>query len=220
MNRELEHIHQQNLLVVKILWLAIMLDEIVGLFYSPEIILRFLPIWVYASVVAIFSWLVYKKILIKETMYLLMASLFAYVFLCIHVHPYFSKVIFLYFVIVVASLYQQVSLVILSGIILILQTNYFIFVHKKIVVEQFNATDALVINLFTLVLTIVLVFGAKLTKRVRESAEYRESIAVQELVNNKEYLESLFDNTSDGIVIADSEGIVTRVNKAYEKMFG
>ncbi|MBW5448022.1 PAS domain S-box protein [Cohnella sp. CFH 77786] len=50
------------------------------------------------------------------------------------------------------------------------------------------------------------------TDRLKDTAE--------ELRGTKEYLESFVGQTSDAIHVTDVEGKVTRVNKAFEKMFG
>ena len=55
----------------------------------------------------------------------------------------------------------------------------------------------------------------------KKATDYEHlKLTAKELVSPREFLENIYDTTPDGIMVSDTKGYITRVNRALEKMLG
>jgi PAS domain S-box-containing protein len=73
--------------------------------------------------------------------------------------------------------------------------------------------------LFTLFVTVYLLFSSSLNERFRLKAEKKEKETSRELLSTKEYLEAYFANTTDAIGVYDVNGQALQINASFENIF-
>ncbi len=221
MDKKTELIHSRNLLMAKLLWILLILDiATIAIFYEPAHLLNIVPVPAGMVLLTIITWLVLKRKLINQTMYFIMALVYIYLFALVKSHTEFVNFVFIWFGLVLSSLYHDYPLIIFSGAMTVGLTNYFFFVYHQQLFPGLPDGDAAFLSLLGVFICVILVITSKFSENLRLKAEHNELEAVGELRSNEQYLESFINNTSDAIVVIDMEGQALRINRAFEKIFG
>lgn len=218
-NKQVKLIHQRNILMLKLLWTGLALDVIVISFFDISHLLN-IHVLIGILFCGIISLAVWKRKYIKQMMVVNVILIFVFFFILLSSDPIIANYIFIWFGLVITSLYQNSRLIWFAGSLTVILTNYFFLAYRNIIFPGVDLVQLTFINLFTVLIIVILVMTSRFSEKLRQKAEQNETDAVDELRTNKEYLESFINNTTDAIVAHDLKGNILRYNKAFEEMFG
>ncbi|WP_458414414.1 ATP-binding protein [Schinkia sp. CFF1] len=204
MDRNLEVIHRRNILLLKIIAVCFGLDVAINLVIDRLILLVIVPVT--ATIILIISLLVYFKVWIRKTMYIIIVSVYTPFVFLIESEPLIINYIFFWTSLLLSSIYQKAKPVIVSSCIANLLTIYYFFKYKEIIFTGLTTDSVVYIIGFNLFITIILLFSGRFFEN--------------ELWSKNEFLYSYFNNTSDAIVICALNGAILNVNESFEKLTG
>jgi len=217
-SKQEELIHQRNILMLKLVWTALILDIVVIAFinYRNLLVTHIQAGILLSSIITLF---VLKRKFIKQIMIVNIILMFIFFNILLATDPSIANYIFVWFGLIIASLYQNSRLIWFASLLTVFITNYFFFAYHDRLFPDSNTNQLIFINLFTVLITVILVMTSRFSENLRLRAEKNEWEAVEELRANKEYLESFINNTTDAIVVHDLKGNVQSFNRAFEKMY-
>lgn len=204
MDKNLTVLHERNILLLKIIAVCFGLDVIINLLIDRSILLVILPVTMF--IVMVISLLIYLKVWVKQTMYIIMVCAYLPFVFLIEMEPLIINYIFIWAAFIFTAIYQKVIPVIVSSCIANFLTVFYFFKFKEVIFAEIDSALVTYIVVFNLFLTIILI----LSRRFIEN----------EIWSKNEYLESYFKNTSDAIVICDLSGSIVEVNESFEQLTG
>ncbi|WP_339149538.1 MULTISPECIES: ATP-binding protein [unclassified Sutcliffiella] len=217
MNREQVHIiHQKNKLMLVVFTTLLFLDILTNIFIFPEI----LPAII---ITAGLGWIVVGYFVLHPKL----AKLGMYVTVCASFIPFWvvayldKDVINFYFLsmpLIMSSLYNRILPIIISSFITCITLSFFYIDYSNIVFSNHLKVDVIYFILFSIFVTIFLLFSSRLTGSLLLRAEEKEKRTSLELLSTKEYLEAYFNNTTDAIGVYDLQGTILKANGSFEKM--
>lgn len=150
-----------------------MLDVFINLAIDRSILQVIAPVTI--LVILLIALLIYYKVWIKETAYVIVLAVYLPFIFLIESEPLIINYIFIWAALTISSIYQRVMPVIVSSCIANLLTVYFYFKFKKIIFAGLETSSVIYIIAFTIFLTIILIFSGRFTEReLRSKSELRD----------------------------------------------
>ena len=214
---EMESVYKRNKLMVTIFIIFSSLDILLNVYYYP-IILK--PLIITASIACLVGlFFLYKPKLALYGMYsiVIIAHLpfIAVAYVDIDIINYF----FLIVPLIMASVYNRIGPIIVSGIISCLTFTYFYFYYFDKLFYFMDKEDVAYYILMTVFITMFLILSTRLTESFFHQLKEKEQNTFRQLVSTKEYLEAYFNNTTDSIAVYDLKGKVIQVNRSFVQKF-
>lgn len=150
-----------------------MLDVFINLAIDRSILQVIAPVTI--LVILLIALLIYYKVWIKETAYVIVLAVYLPFIFLIESEPLIINYIFIWAALTISSIYQRVMPVIVSSCIANVLTVYFYFKFKKIIFAGLETSSVIYIIAFTIFLTIILIFSGRFTEReLRSKSELRD----------------------------------------------
>ncbi|WDU84343.1 hypothetical protein [Caloramator sp. Dgby_cultured_2] len=131
--KDLEMLHQRNKLLIRLLWLSLVLGVIVDIANKLPT-KTILSVAITGSIISsIITYLIAKRKFIHSIKYLIAISLIIFSYMILNASTgstSFVNVLIIYFSIAVISLYHDYRVIIVSGILGLILTNYSFFAYR------------------------------------------------------------------------------------------
>ncbi|MCG1022432.1 ATP-binding protein [Sutcliffiella horikoshii] len=218
MNREQVHIiHQKNKLMLVVFTTLLFLDILTNIFIFPEIIPTIIITAGLGCMVV--GYFVLHPKLAKVGMYVTVCASFVPFWVVAYLDKDVINFYFLSMPLIMSSLYNRILPIIISSFITCITLSFFYIDYSNIVFSNHLKVDVIYFILFSIFVTIFLLFSSRLTGSLLLRAEEKEKRTSLELLSTKEYLEAYFNNTTDAIGVYDLQGTILKANGSFEKMF-
>jgi PAS domain S-box-containing protein len=218
LNQEQMHIiHQKNKLMLVVFVTLLILDLLTNIFIFPEILPAILLSA--GSVCALVAFFVLRPKLAKVGMYVIVCTSFIPFWMVAYLDKDVINFYFLSMPLIMSSLYNRILPILIASFLTCITLSFFYIDYSNIVFSNHLKEDVFYFILFSLFVTIFLLFSSRLTGSLLERAEKKEKQTSLELLSTKEYLEAYFNNTTDSIGVYDLNGAILKVNASFEKMF-
>ncbi|NLP50048.1 ATP-binding protein [Bacillus sp. RO1] len=218
LNQEQMHIiHQKNKLMLVVFVTLLILDLLTNIFIFPEILPAILL--TAGSVCALVAFFVLRPKLAKVGMYVIVCASFIPFWVVAYLDKDVINFYFLSMPLIMSSLYNRILPILIASLLTCITLSFFYIDYSNIVFSNHLKVDVFYFILFSVFVTIFLLFSSRLTGSLLERAEKKEKQTSLELLSTKEYLEAYFNNTTDSIGVYDLNGEILKVNASFEKMF-
>ncbi|WP_226682593.1 ATP-binding protein [Sutcliffiella horikoshii] len=218
LNLEQAHIiHQKNKLMLVVFVTLLILDLLTNLFIFPEILPTILLTAGFGC--ALVAFFVLRPKLARGGMYVIVCTSFIPFWVVAYLDKDVINFYFLTMPLIMSSLYNRILPILIASFLTCITLSFFYIDYSKIVFSNHLKVDVLYFILFSIFVTIFLLFSSRLTGSLLERAEEKEKQTSLELLSTKEYLEAYFNNTTDSIGVYDLKGTILKVNASFEKMF-
>ncbi|WEK54128.1 MAG: methyl-accepting chemotaxis protein [Candidatus Cohnella colombiensis] len=171
MNEQSLELHQRNKLMVYLVWGSLLLG-IGGAYSSLDTIIILLMTGLPVAVVCTVMTVVKKGI--PYVMYLIAVGLGVISFFFIQSTTSISNILILYFSLAIVSLYHNYRPLLVSGVLAVAMTNYFLVTK-----DSYQEADVIGLNVFIILVTAALIaqsrIGSKMVKRVEISSAESET---------------------------------------------
>ncbi|WP_179295642.1 hypothetical protein [Bacillus sp. FJAT-45350] len=182
-------IHQRNKLMLKLLILFYLLSITINAFVDQSILVFIAPVGL-AIITIIYSLNRIEKY-VYVTMYLSVISVFLFFTLLLLYEPLLVNFVYIWFALIMSSIYHRARTVIVAGAVTILVTVYFFINYRSEVFPTADPEDIVYYILFSILITIFLSYSTRFTEKLREKAEEKEEQTADELKETQEYLRPL-----------------------------
>lgn len=170
--------------------------------------------------VSVIIYLNRKKKFPYITLYTIITVLYLHIFLIIYFEPILIHFILLWLALLVSAVYYRIIPAILYALILTCIISIYSFVkYKQTLFFTNEFVEVLFLIIFIIFVTGYIIFSSQFIERRRREAEISRDLATDELMEVKYYLESLFNQMTDAVVIHDRLGKVFKVNKRFEEIY-
>ena len=169
MSKKLDIIHRRNILLLKIIAICFVIDLLINLVIDRSILLVIVPTTV--VIILPISLLIYFKVWIKETAYIIILTVYLPFIFLIEREPLIINYIFIWAALTVSSIYQRAMPVIVSSCIANFLTIYYYFKFNNVIFVGLESTSVIYIIAFTIFLTIILIFSGRFTENELWSKE-------------------------------------------------
>ncbi|WP_053073812.1 ATP-binding protein [Bacillus sp. LL01] len=218
MNKEQVHIiHQKNKLMLVVFTTLLFLDILTNIFIFPEILPAILI--TAGTGCLLVGYFVMRPKLAKVGMYVTVCASFIPFWVVAYLDKDVINFYFLSMPLIMSSLYNRILPILISSFITCITLSFFYIDYSVIVFSNHLKVDVFYFILFSIFVTIFLLFSSRLTGSLLLKAEEKEKRTSLELLSTKEYLEAYFNNTTDAIGVYDLQGTILKVNGSFEKMF-
>ena len=184
---ERELIHQQNKLLVKLLWPSLFIGFILFLVLKLQVLQIVILLSVGGTICTIMTLLTIRKILVVETMYIFIIGMTIFSYILFEYIPYSSMYTVIFFELIVISLYQDIKATIITGILVLVLNNYLYFISKAQFMVGESIQGVTIYNVMIMVILGVLIVQQKFNKRLRE----KNIESQKEAVISKNQLEAI-----------------------------
>jgi PAS domain S-box-containing protein len=210
-------IHKRNKLMLIIFVTLSVLDIMTNIFIFPQILPTIFITAGLSCGLALFF--VLNPRLAVIGMYVIVGISFIPFWVIAYLDKDFINFFFLTMPLIMSSLYNRFLPILMASVLTCLTLAYFYFDYYSLVFYDYLKVDVFYFVLFSIFVTVYLIFSSRLTGNMLLMAEEKEKRTTQELLSTKEYLEAYFNNTTDAIGVYDLEGKVLKANTSFEKMF-
>lgn len=171
------HVHERNLLMTKLIWGFWLLFGITATFVDTALLDILIP---GGFICGFIPFLLNRRpqhaVL---TMYITITLLFTLFTAVTAFHPSLSNFIFLWFVLVMSSLYMQAWPITYAGTLTFIVTCAFSWFDYSRFFEQLSLRDSVMFCLFCVLLTTFLVINSRISKQLCETMEHNRQEAVE-----------------------------------------
>lgn len=211
-------IQQRNRLMIFILWEFYVLMTITYFAFDPD----FSTIWPPVGLFVCLSLTLIKKLLRNEKlmMYVIVFAIFAYLFYLNVQYPYLVNYMFILFGIILSSLYQHYRVILFSGVLATTSLIYFFIFSFDEIFMSIEQTDIIYFILYSLLLVLFFLFHSRFTKSLWVSAHQQEQKTKKKLQSTESYLNALFAQTHEAIIVYDKRDTIINVNRAFSHLYG
>ncbi len=211
-------IHKKNKLMLVVFTTLTLLAILTNIFIFPVI----LPAIVLTSGpgLLLVMYFVMRPHLAKVGMYIIVYSSFIPFWVVAYLDKDVINFYFLSMPLIMSSLYNRVLPIVIASGLTCITLSFFYIDYSNIVFFDHLKVDVIYFILFTVFVTIFLLFSSQLTGSLLMRAEEKEKRTSLELLSTKEYLEAYFNHTTDAIGVYDLQGRVLKANGSFEKIFG
>ncbi|WP_417897408.1 ATP-binding protein [Bacillus haimaensis] len=216
-SEQLAMIHKRNKLLLIVFVTLSVLDTITNIFVFPSILLPVILLSLFGCCVTLYF--VLQPRLAKIGMYVIVCTSFLPFWVVAYLDKDVINYIFLTMPLIMSSVYNRIMPTILASAITLVTLTYFYFYYFQTVFYENIKVDVVYFLLFTLFVTVYLLFSSSLNERFRLKAEEKEKETSRELLSTKEYLEAYFANTTDAIGVYDLNGHALQINASFENIF-
>ncbi|MDN4071510.1 ATP-binding protein [Fictibacillus terranigra] len=210
-------IKKRNKLLYKLLWGFFVIDVLFDYIFDRDIVSFMLPVgFGIGGLITFFA--VWNRTPVFS-MYLTATGIFSFLFCLISVQPVLVNYLYIWFCLLLSTIYSQYKVIIYSGALAVAMSTYFFFTDRELFssVEDFDLVFILLLLVF---LTVFFVLSTQFTENLRMRAENRERHTASQLVESKEYFHSVFSQTADAILVQNLKGDVLAVNRAFIELYG
>lgn len=223
---ERELIHQQNKLLVKLLWPSLFIGFILFLVLKLQVLQIVILLSVGGTICTIMTLLTIRKMLVVETMYIFIIGMTIFSYILFEYIPYSSMYTVIFFELIVISLYQDIKATIITGILVLVLNNYLYFISKAQFMVGESIQGVTIYNVMIMVILGVLIVQQKFNKRLRE----KNIESQKEAVISKNQLEAILldvKKSVDGflkfnenlkISINDTKDISSKLNYIFNEI--
>ncbi|MDV2887041.1 ATP-binding protein [Alkalihalophilus pseudofirmus] len=210
-------IKKRNRLMIIVLWLSYALTMAVFIFdpvYSSK--------WPPVGFSLLVGLMIIRKLLKNEywMMYIISFTMFFYLFVLNVEFPYLVNYIYILLGIIITSLYQHYGVTIFSGVLAIFSLTYFFYFSFEEIFTTVEPVDIAYIIALSIIIMMFFLFHIKFTKSLWVKARLGEKQAKEKLASTENYLDAFFTQTSEAIVVYDSNGKIINVNEAFSSLYG
>jgi len=158
----------QNRIIVKLLWICSVLAFVNNILTVQDIKAGILILVFCGGFALLLSYVVYKNKMVEKAKYMAIAGIFLTSFVFIQFTPGFLSYMTIYVAIIILSIYQNVKVIIASGIIGLALSTYSFLVFKDMIFNpRYESILSMIsINFFIIMVCYLLVlqikFGCKL----------------------------------------------------------
>jgi PAS domain S-box-containing protein len=216
-SEQLTMIHKRNKLLLIVFVTLSVLDAITNLFVFPSILLPVIILTLFGCSVTLYFVLNPRHA--KIGMYVIICTSFLPFWVVAYMDKDVINYIFLTIPLIMSSVYNRIMPTILASAITLVTFTYFYFYYFQTVFYENIKVDVVYFLLFTIFVTVSLLFSSSLNERFRLKAEEKEKKTSRELLSTKEYLEAYFANTTDAIGVYDLNGRALQINASFENIF-
>jgi PAS domain S-box-containing protein len=220
LNEKFRMIHNRNVLICKLIWICIIIGVVVNAIVDIKFLKSFFPFPAAFLFSSILTGLVLKEKWVKQTMYLIIFTVFSYFTVFTICQPNIYNFSFIWFGLVVSSVYQDGYIIIASGVSTVLYINYFFSANYQEIFPRADHFTPIWLSVTAVFITVFLFFVSRFSEGLRLKAEKSESGALNRLKTTQEFLDTFISNMVDATCVFELNGEVSRINKAFEKMYG
>ncbi|MBU9711154.1 methyl-accepting chemotaxis protein [Evansella tamaricis] len=178
---------QRNWLLIRLFLFASILSTVV-VYLSGSPILSVGIIFINGLAASFISFILhFKNWKIHFIPYIIIFSLGLISFALITFNPSVSSYLIVYFSLVLATLYFHFKYIIVSGVIGLLVTNYFVFFFGEEHIVNYNSTVLITLNLLFILVTFVLIAQS----RIGQQLQVNSLALIEEAMQTKEGLEKM-----------------------------
>ncbi|MBU8905823.1 ATP-binding protein [Desertibacillus haloalkaliphilus] len=211
-------IYDRNQLIAKLTWVFFTITVLTNALVDPLILVYIIPAGLLTCLVM--TRVARKDRVTENSMYVAVLTLFLFFFFLIQIEPILLNFIFIWFALLLSSIYHQDRPILLAGFLTVACTIYFFSFYQEQIFPNSDPVDVIYFSLFGLFFTVFLIYSSRFTERLRERAEQKEAKTSDQLWETREYLESFFNHMTDAVVVHDRHGMIMKVNKRFEGMYG
>lgn len=157
---------------------------------------------------------------VHKLMYGTILSMFMVVWVWIYLNPSLLNFIFIWFILIVSSFYQNKKVILFAGFLTFLSTISAFYTYHDDIFSELKDHHIIILLLFDMVIILYLYLTTRYLESLRAKIEQSEAQVGMMLHSTREYLESFIRNTTDALVVTDLTGRVIKVNPAFEMVFG
>ncbi|WP_216830112.1 ATP-binding protein [Alkalihalobacterium elongatum] len=216
--KRLDLIYKRNQLMAKLLIIFYTCSLIINAMIDPAILKYIAPTGI--VICAIIYFLAKKKQLATMTMYITIFFVFSFFSILIAYEPLLINFIFIWLGLIMSSIFHLVRPILFASFLTTIATTYFFFKFQNELFLGSDKIDVVYVVLFGILVTIFLVFSSRFTENLLQQAELKTEKTSKQLIEAKGYLNSLFNQLTDPIVIHDKKGKIYQVNSGFEKTYG
>ncbi len=178
-------IHKRNQLMVKLLWFFLVFSVLVNSFVDPEILVVIIPAGFLSCLVA--TVLVRRQWLVEKTPCIMITFIYGFFITLTIYEPLFINFIYIWFALILSSIYQDFKPIVLAGVYTLSFTIYAYFYYFDEVFPFMDREDIVYMCLFAIFVTVVLIYASKFNDHLRFKLE-REKCEAEELLRNSDKL--------------------------------
>ncbi|MDE5414637.1 ATP-binding protein [Alkalihalobacterium chitinilyticum] len=217
-HKRLDLIFKRNQLMAKLLMIFYASSIVINTFIDPVILVFVAPIGLFFCILIYF--LSKQKQLTILTMYLSILFVFSFFFLLIIYEPLLINFIYIWLGLIISSIFHMVRPILFASFLTTAATIYFFFRYQNELFPGSDKVDVIYVALFGILITIFLVFSSRFTEGLLEKAQLKTEKTSKALIEAKGYLNTLFNQLKDPIVIHDEKGRIYQVNHGFTETFG
>jgi methyl-accepting chemotaxis protein len=181
-----------------------------------------------SAITILVTFLTQKKLLIKETMYLVVLGVSILSFIMMIGVKHITAYLMVFYCLIIVSLYQDFRPIILSGLIGVIYTIYFFINYKEQMFPTCNVSSLFNFILYIIIFTIFLCFQGIFSEKLRTKLEK----SVKETETEKKKTDEILLNVRDSINIlntfnkslqknvSNAENITTNVTDTFSQICG
>lgn len=171
MDKGIELIHHRNRILFRILWAFAITNFILELIYGTVDIYYNIVALIEMLMLIMISYLVWKKSMVKATMYLISLFIFIYMLSLIVFSPSIPAFIFMLLGLLLCSIYQDYSVIYLATGITIAMTIYFFTNYQEVIAYSLGSSGIVYFLLFEICFSGFLILSTRLTRELWLKAE-------------------------------------------------
>jgi len=178
--KDLEMLHQRNKLLIRLLWLSLVLGVVVDI--ANKLPMKtILSVAITGSIISsIITYLIVKRKFIQSIKYLIAVSLIIFSYMILNASTgstSFVNVLIIYFSISVISLYHDYRVIIVSGILGLILTNYSFFAYRDTMFQNVPQKTLISLNLYLVLYTAILIAQSKIGENMRNELDEKQNEA-------------------------------------------
>ncbi|MFV8826267.1 ATP-binding protein [Alkalihalobacterium sp. APHAB7] len=216
--KHLDLIFKRNQLMAKLLMIFYTSSLVINTFIDPAILIFVAPIGLVICILVYF--LSKQKQLTILTMYLSILFVFSFFILLITYEPLLINFIYIWLGLIISSIYHMVRPILFASFLTTVATIYFFLQYQNELFPGSDKVDVIYVALFGILVTIFLVFSSRFTEDLLQKAQLKTEKTSKALIEAKGYLNTLFNQLKDPIVIHDERGKIYQVNNGFTETFG
>ena len=185
MNRQTLLVHTRNQLMTKLLWLFLLISVLINSFVDPNILIVIIPVGLFICLLV--TMFVMNKWLVDKTPCLIVTVVYLFFIILVVVEPLFINFMYLWFALILSSIYQQYKPILLAGIYSLSFTIYAFYSYQQEIFFWADQEDIIYLGLFSIFVTTFLVFATKFNENLQTKLE-KEKYETEELLRKSEKL--------------------------------
>lgn len=167
---KMEILYERNKLLSKLLWFSLILSITLAVVTHKPAATTISLLTVGVGVALICTFISWKKIIVKYTMYVVVIGLSILAYIMISGVQHITAYFLVYYTMVLAALYQDYKPILLCTIINIAMTCYFFFTLGEQVFPTCNLVSLINLILYLILVSVVLIFQSHFSERLRKNA--------------------------------------------------
>ncbi|KHF39198.1 two-component system sensor histidine kinase NtrB [Halalkalibacter okhensis] len=212
----LDFLHKRNQLLLIIIWVCCFFFLLLDGVFFPDYVWP--PVGIITCLSLHLFYLFIKNPVVM--MYVMISGIYVYTFVVNWIYPEVGYFMFIFFGVMLASVYQRLDALIYAGILATSMIVFFFHYSFEDIFVHVEQDEVLTFVVFSFLTIIYFVFHIRFTRELWMRAQENEQIAKQELQTTQAHLESLFSNVKEGIIMFNEGGEILSFNEAFEQLYG